>query len=268
MVFFKRFRYGSPPRQLCAALCLRYARARARVRVRVRVLRLVGGIQGVTNRRVLSWALQDFAPVVEVPVLTCQRADCKACAKYASADDTLSRPYRDHQSPSRRELDIEVKLAARVRWRDQCAAQVDAQVTSRMSECPQLDEQDLRAAITKQAEVETETAVRDELAAVRFLPKLRTCTRCWTGEMQSRQEIIGPARLAFHRARVGCSAVRTGLIASLSQWHTVAKNAKPLIGRCTRRRVRSAASRRSRKSCPLPLAHLWGLRQRQKARRV
>ena len=215
MVFFKHYRCGSLPRQPCAARCLRCARVCVRDRVRVRVhvhVRLVAGIQGVTNRRVLSWALKDFAPVVEVPVSTCQRADCKACAKYASADDALSRPYRDHQSPSRRDLDIEVKQAARVRWRDQYAAQVDAQVTSRMSECPELDEQDLRAAITKQVEVEMETAVRVELAAARFLPKLRTCTRCWTGEIQSRREIIDPPCLSTSSRRMQRGAHMTNPI--------------------------------------------------------
>ena len=166
--------------------------------VLARWLRFLDGIQGLSNRRVLSWPLRDFAPVVDIPVLTCQRADCSACANYATGGDSLCKPYERHQSPTRRELDIAVKQAARVRWRDQCAAQVDAQVKSKMDDCLELDEQDLRATITKQVEVEMETALRDELTAARFLPKLRTCTRCWTGESQPpRQVITGPPDISM-----------------------------------------------------------------------
>jgi hypothetical protein len=199
------------------------------------LLRLLDGTQGLSNRRVLSWPLRDFAPVVDVPVLSCQRADCSACATYAPEDDVLSKPYEHHQSPTRRELDIAVKQAARVRWRDQCAAQVDAQVKSKLSDCPELDEQDVRTTITKQVEAEMETALRDELAAARFLPKLRTCTRCWTGELQPCQVITGPPVLSTSQL-VGCSTARTRLTLILwSQWPTAAKNARPPIGRCTKR---------------------------------
>lgn len=141
--------------------------------------------QGLSNGRVHSWPLRDFAPSVEVPVVTCQREGCNACAQHASSPDditALCKPYERHQSPSRRDLDIAVKQAARVRWRDEYAAKVDAQVSAEISSSPGLDEEAVRTTVTSQVETEMERAIRDELCAARFVPKLRTCTRCWNGK--------------------------------------------------------------------------------------
>ena len=213
----------------------------------VNALPLANGTQGLSNHRVLGWPLQDFAPSVEVPTLTCQRAGCNACARHASVDDALCKPYEHHQSPSRRDLDAAVKQAARVRWRDEYAAQVDAQVTSRMNDSQELDEQDVRAAITRQVEEEMESALRNELTAARLLPKLRTCTRCWTGKtaISSRSQVPAcpaiVARLAPKLAQ-RCWTCPTWCAQWLTsschlQWRTAAKNAKPLTGRCTRMHV-------------------------------
>ena len=91
-------------------------------------------VQGLASR-VHDWPLHEFPPSLEHPTVMCQNANC---GKYTSPTDTrLVEPYREHQSPSRRQIDSDVKQLSRIRWRQEYAALAEAEIASASASAPE-----------------------------------------------------------------------------------------------------------------------------------
>jgi hypothetical protein len=165
-------------------------------------------MQGLAGK-VKCWPLRDYAPSVELPCTTCQRAECAQCAD--AVDARLVDPYCNHQSPNRRELDTAIMQASRLRWREEYGKKAEAAVAAQCAETGVANEESIRAAVYKSMESEVrvcscdscagcycilshvfvlwlqmEATLRAELSVARRVSKLRKCTRCWNGVLTHR----------------------------------------------------------------------------------